>query len=334
MSTQNRQWRMKERPTGAFDPEAHVELVSEPVAEPGQGEALVKVSHISLDPTIRGWMQQDTYLPKIPIGDVVRSLGVGEVVASNSSRYAVGDLVSGLTGWQEYAIADEGARALQTVPAGTDPTIAVSLFGPSGLAAYFGLLRVGEPKEGDTVVVSGAAGATGSVAGQIAKLKGCRVIGIAGGPEKCTKVVEEFGFDACVDYKDVRFFRALREAVGEHGIDIYFDNVGGKILEAALSMLALHARIVICGAISQYDGSAPSGPRNYTQLIIRRAKMQGFLIFDYASEHPQAFADLAGWAASGDIVNELDLSEGIEAVPQAFTKLFTGGNTGKNAVVL
>ena len=329
---QNRAWQLSERPTGSFS-ESHVTMVTEPAPEPADGQALVKVTHLSLDPTIRGWMQMDTYLPKIPIGDVVRSMGVGEVVSSNTDAFKPGDLVTGLTGWQTYTLAGEGA-ALSPLPEGTDPLVAISLFGPSGLAAYFGLLNVGEAKEGDVVVVSGAAGATGSVAGQIAKLKGCTVIGIAGGPEKCAMVVDELGFDACVDYKADDFAKQLRAAIGEKGLDVYFDNVGGTILEAALSNMALHARIVICGAISQYDGQAPSGPRNYSNLIIKRAKMQGFLIFDYAKEHPKAYADLSQWVAEGKIINKLDLSEGIETVPGAFTKLFSGGNVGKNAVVL
>jgi NADPH-dependent curcumin reductase CurA len=333
MTDVNRQWRLRERPTGSFS-EEHVELTTEPVPTPGEGEALVRVTHLSMDPTIRGWMQMDTYMPAIPVGDVVRSLGAGEVVASTSDRYAVGDLVSGLTGWQEYAIADEGDRRLEVLPAGTDPLVAVSLFGPSGLAAYFGMLRVGEPQEGDTVVVSGAAGATGSVAGMIAKSKGCRVIGIAGGPEKCERVVEEYGFDACVDYKADGFRAALKEAVGRGGVDVYFDNVGGRILDLVLARLAVGARVVICGAISQYDGGTPSGPANYINLIRTRSRMEGFLIFDHRDEFPTAYRDLTRWVADGTIVNRLDVSHGIEAVPTAFAKLFSGGNDGKNIVAL
>ncbi|AXV08259.1 Putative NADP-dependent oxidoreductase [Euzebya pacifica] len=331
----NRVWRLTERPTAAFSPDEHVELATASVPEPADGQALVRVTHLSLDPTIRGWMQQDTYLPAIGIGEVVRSMGIGEVVASKSDKYPVGALVSGLTGWQEYVLAEErGAGALQILPEGTDPLVAISLFGPTGLAAYFGLLRVGELKEGDTVLVSGAAGATGSVVGQIAKLKGCRVIGTAGGPEKCAYVVDELGFDECVDYKADDVAKTLRSAIGPDGVDVYFDNVGGPLLEMALSNLALHARIVICGAISQYDGAAPKGPRNYSNLIVKRAKMEGFLIFDYAKDHPQAFADLGQWAAEGKVNAKVDLEHGIEAVPTAFTKLFTGGNVGKNAVAL
>ena len=334
MGDTNRQWRLTARPTGEFDPDEHVELTEEPVPSPGDGEALVRVTHLSMDPTIRGWMQMDTYLPAIPVGDVVRSLGVGEVVASNSDRYAEGDLVSGLTGWQEYTIADGGDRRLEVLPSGTDPLVAVSLFGPTGLAAYFGLLRVGAPEAGETVVVSGAAGATGSVAGMIAKHRGCRVVGIAGGSEKCARVVDEFGFDECVDYKADGFRHALRDAIGPDGVDVYFDNVGGPILDLVLARLAIGARVVICGAISQYDGGEPRGPANYVNLIRARARMEGFLIFDYVDEWAQAYQDLAGWAADGTIVNRLDVSEGIAAVPAAFAKLFSGGNDGKNVVAL
>lgn len=333
MAETNQQWQLVERPTGAFS-EQHVELVTREVPTPGDGEALVRVTHLSMDPTIRGWMQMDTYLPAIGIGEVVRSLGVGEVVASNSDRYAVGDLVSGLTGWQQWTIADEDDRRLEVLAEGTDPLLAISLFGPTGLAAYFGLLRVGQPQEGDTVVVSGAAGATGSVAGQIAGALGCRVIGIAGGPEKCARVVEEFGFDHCADYRADDFRRELTEAIGSGGVDVYFDNVGGDILDLVLGRLADHARVVICGAISGYDGSPPKGPANYINLIRNRARMEGFLIFDYADENPTAYADLARWAEEGTIVNRLDVTDGFEHVPAAFQKLFTGGNDGKNVVAV
>lgn len=329
----NRAWTLTARPTGPFDGAEHVTLEERPRPEITDGQALVRVTHLSMDPTIRGWMQMDTYLPKIELGAVVRGMGIGEVVESRSDRYAVGDLVSGLTGWQEWAVADRDTR-LQVLPEGTDPLTAISLFGPTGLAAYFGMLKVGQPKEGDTVLVSGAAGATGSVAGQIAKITGCRVIGTAGGPEKCAHVVDTLGFDACIDYRAEDVGAHVREAVGPDGIDVYFDNVGGPLLELALANLALHARIVVCGAISQYDGGAPSGPRNYMNLVVKRARMEGFLIFDHAKDNPQAFADLSAWAAEGRVDSRVDLTEGITSVPDAFSRLFTGGNVGKNAVAL
>ena len=328
----NRQWLLKTRPTGSIDADTF-ELATSDVSEPGDGEALVKVTWLSMDPTIRGWIERDTYLPRIKEGEVVRSLGIGEVVASNSDRYGVGDMVSGTTGWQEWAIVDEGDRRMQVLPEGTDPVDAVGLFGPTGLAAYFGMLRIGLPESGDTVLVSGAAGATGSVAGQIAKAHGCTVIGTAGSDDKCTRVVDEYGFDACINYKSERVSSRLRELAPD-GIDVFFDNVGGDILEAGLANLALHARIVICGAISQYDGSPPRGPRNYMNLVVRRARMEGFLIFDHAREYGEAIAALGQWAADGSIRHEVDAVDGFDNVPSAFLRLFTGDKVGKNAVRL
>lgn len=219
----NRQWRLARRPDGAFRPD-DVALTEEPVPAPADGQALVRVSHLSMDPAIRGWMERDTYLPKIPEGGVVRGLGVGTVVASRSDRYAEGDLVSGMTGWQEWALADDDRRSMQVLPTGTDPLDAVGLLGPTGLAAYFGLLEVGRPVGGETVLVSGAAGATGSVAGQIARHRGCRVIGTAGSDDKCRTVVDEHGFDACINYRTERISSRLRELCPD-GIDVCFDNV-------------------------------------------------------------------------------------------------------------
>lgn len=328
----NRQWRLAQRPRGQVGDE-HFDLVEEAVPEPGDGQALVRVRYLSMDPTIRGSLVRDTYVPKIEVGAVVSGLGVGEIVASNSDRYAVGDLVSGTTGWQEYTIADSGGNRLRVLPEGADPLDAIGLFGPTGLAAYFGLLDVGRPAAGETVLVSGAAGATGSVAGQIARIQGCRVVGTAGSDEKCATVVDEYGFDACINYKTEGLRDRVREACPD-GVDVFFDNVGGDILEAALNNLALHARVVICGGISQYDGTPPRGPRNYMYLVGRRARMEGFLVFDYAPRYSDASADLARWAAEGAIRHRVDVVEGIEQVPSAFQRLFSGGNVGKNAVKL
>lgn len=327
--TTNRQWRLARRPQGAVEDEDFT-LTEEPVPEPADGEALVRVRYLSMDPTIRGWLERDTYLPRIELGAVVRSLGVGEVTASRNPRYPVGAVVSGLTGWQEWTVADD-ARRMQVLPDGTDPVDAVGLFGPTGLAAYFGLLDVGRPEAGDTVLVSGAAGATGSVAGQIAKLTGCRVVGTAGSDEKCALVVDEYGFDACINYRTEDLRARVREACPD-GVDVFFDNVGGDVLEVALNNLALHARVVICGAISQYDGGGPRGPRNYMQLVVRRARMEGFLVFDHAERHADAIADLARWAAEGHIRQRVDVIDGIAQVPAAFRRLFSGENLGKNAV--
>jgi len=328
----NRQWRLARRPDGAFRPD-DVELADGAVPTPADGQALVRVSHLSMDPTIRGWMERDTYLPKIPEGAVVRGIGVGTVVASRSDRYTEGDLVSGMTGWQEWALADDAGRSMQVLPDGTDPLDAVGLFGPTGMAAYFGLLEVGRPAAGDAVLVSGAAGATGSVAGQIARHLGCRVVGTAGSDEKCRTVVDGYGFDACINYRTERIGPRLRELCPD-GVDVFFDNVGGDALEAALGNLALRARIVICGAISQYDGAPPRGPRNYTQLIMRRARMEGFLVFDHADRYPEAIADLGRWAREGVIVHDVDVVDGFDNVATAFARLFSGDKRGKNAVRL
>lgn len=330
--TTNRQWRLARRPQGQITDDVFG-LSEEETPQPRDGEALVRVQYLSMDPTILGWLERDTYMPKIEEGAVVRSFGVGQVFASRSRRYAEGDVVSGLTGWQEWTIVDEDARRVQVLPEGTDPLDAVGLFGPTGLAAYFGLFEVGAPVAGDTVLVSGAAGATGSVAGQIAKHLGCRVVGTAGSDDKCRRVVEEYGFDACINYHTERLASRVREACPE-GVDVFFDNVGGEVLEAALANLALRARIVICGAIAQYDGGAPHGPRNYAQLIVRRARMEGFLIVDYTAKYPQAIADLGRWAGEGVIRHHVDVVEGFEHVPAAFRRLFTGDKIGKNAVHL
>ncbi len=253
MSETNRRLVLAERPSGMVD-ESTVRLEESEAPEPGDGEALARVRYLSIDPTIRTWMDDAPgYLPPIALGEVIRSGGIVEVLASNSPRYETGQLLFGMTGWQDYVIADEGERALQAIPPGVPPTTALGLFGITGLTAYFGLIDVGRVKEGDVVVVSAAAGATGSVVGQIARIKGAsRVIGIAGGPEKCAYVKDELGFDAAIDYKSGDVAARLAQEAPD-GIDLYFDNVGGEILEAALAQLALRGRIVRCGAIAGYN---------------------------------------------------------------------------------
>lgn len=328
----NRQWRLAARPEGPFGDE-HVTMTERQVPEPADGEALLRVRYLSMDPTIRGQMVRDGYVPKMQLDSVVRGLGVGEVVASRSDRYAEGDLVSGMTGWQEWALADDDQRRFEILPDGTEPFQALGLFGATGLAAYFGMLRVGRPADGDTVLVSGAAGATGSVAGQIARIHGARVVGTAGTDEKCRMVVDDYGFDTCINYRDSDLRARVADACPD-GVDVFFDNVGGAILEIALNNLALHARIVICGAISQYDGAPPRGPRNYMQLVVRRARMEGFLVFDHADEYPEAIGELARWAADGRVRQHVDVVDGFEQVPAAFARLFSGDKTGKNAVRL
>ena len=330
MSDRNRRLVLAERPQGMVD-ERTVRVEEDEVPIPGEGEALARVRYLSIDPTIRTWMDDAPgYLPPIAIDEVVRSGGLAEVLKSNSDRYKPGELLFGMTGWQDYVIADEGARALQGLPAGISPTAALGIFGITGMTAYFGLLDVGRVKEGDVVVVSGAAGATGSTVGQIAKIKGAgKVIGIAGGAQKCTWIVDELGFDAAIDYKGQDVAARLREEA-PGGIDLYFDNVGGAILDACLAQLALHGRVVLCGAIANYNGRGEAtGPANYAMLIIRRARMEGFLILDYMDRFPAAQAEMAGWVASGAIKSAEHVVEGLEHAPDALNLLFTGGNSGK-----
>jgi NADPH-dependent curcumin reductase len=330
MSDRNRRVVLAERPTGMVD-ERTTRLEETDVPAPADGEALARVRYLSIDPTIRTWMDDAPgYLPPIAIDEVVRAGGIAEVLESNTDAYAVGDLLFGMTGWQDYVIADEGERALQSLPAGVSPTIALGALGITGMTAYFGLLDVGRVQEGDVVVVSGAAGATGSTVGQIAKIKGAgKVIGIAGGPEKCAWIVEELGYDEAIDYKSDDVAARLR-AAAPGGIDLYFDNVGGEILDICLAQLALRGRIVLCGAISGYNArGAATGPANYTMLIIRRGRMQGFLILDYLDRFPEAQAEMAGWLASGQVKSSEHIVEGLENAPDALNLLFTGGNTGK-----
>jgi NADPH-dependent curcumin reductase CurA len=325
----NRQWRLATRPTGVIQ-DANFQWVESPAPSPGDGEILVRNLYLSLDPTQRGWLARDTYMPAIPIGDVVRSGGVGRVEESRDPAFAVGDLVQGLVGWQDYVVLPaKGPGKPQPVPPGMPIPLAMSVLGLTGLTAYFGLLEVGKPKEGETVVVSGAAGATGSVVGQIARIKKCRAIGIAGGKAKCEWLVKECRFDAVVDYKSENVAARLRELCPK-GIDVYFDNVGGDILEAALANLAMHARVVICGAIATYnDSEARPGPRNYMNLLIKRARMEGFLTFDYLAKAPEAVMQLFSWVQAGEIVSRVDVEEGLENAPRALRRLFTGDNFGK-----
>ena len=329
MAASNRRLVLAERPTHNVN-EHTVRVEQGEVPEPGPEEALVHTRFLSIDPTIRTWMDDAPgYLPPIAIGDVVRAGGVGEIVSSNSERYKVGDLVFGLSGWQDYTLADESERMMQVLPPGIDPTAALSVFGTTGMTAYFGLLDVGRILEGDTVVISGAAGATGSTVGQIARVKGAgRVIGIAGSAEKCAWLVDELGFDAAVNYKTDDVAARLRELCPD-GIDLYFDNVGGELLDICLARLALRGRVVLCGAISTYNDPNPAGPRNYRNLIVRRGRMEGFIILDYLDRFPAAQAEMAGWVAEGKVKFATHIVDGLENAPAALNLLFTGGNTGK-----
>jgi NADPH-dependent curcumin reductase len=330
MPPSNRRIVLAQRPTANVDAET-VRLEQVDVPEPGNGEALVRTRYLSIDPTIRTWMDDvQGYLPPIGIDEVVRSPGVAEVVRSRSDRYTEGDLVFGMTGWQDYTLADESARVMQVLPPGTDPTAALSVFGTTGMTAYFGLLEVGRIKPGDTVVVSGAAGATGSTAGQVARIKGAgRVVGTAGTDEKCAWLVDELGFDAAVNYKRGDTAAQLRNACHD-GIDLYFDNVGGELLDICLGQLALRGRVVLCGAISSYNSPDEIvGPKHYRNLIPRRGRMEGFIILDYLDRFPEAQAEMARWVAEGKVKFAVHVVEGLEQAPAALNLLFAGGNRGK-----
>jgi len=311
------------------------------VSEPADGGVLVKTLALSLDPAMRGWMNEGkSYIPPVGIGEVMRAGGIGVVVASKTPGFAIGDHVSAGLGVQEYGLiaASEIKRSGMfkiDLRVGT-ATQWLNVLGMPGMTAYFGLLDVGQPKAGETVVVSGAAGAVGQTVGQLAKIKGCRVVGIAGGKAKCDWVVNELGFDACIDYKATapEGKEPVREGLKQHcpnGVDVYFDNVGGDILDAVLARLARKARIVICGAISQYNNTTPvQGPKNYMSLLVNRARMEGMVVFDYADRYPQAIAELAGYLKDGRLKSKEDVViGGIEAFPETLIKLFTGENFGK-----
>jgi NADPH-dependent curcumin reductase CurA len=333
MPQTNRQVRLAARPAG-LPRVTDWEFTSETVPDPRPGQFVVGISHISIDPAMRGWMNaKASYVPPVDIGAVMRAGGIGQVTASEHPGFAVGDYVSGMFGVQEYAISD-GREVLKLDTALAEPATYLGALGMTGLTAYFGLLDSGKLKEGDTVVVSGAAGAVGSVAGQIAKIKNCRVIGIAGGPEKCRVVTEEFGFDACIDYRLADLRRTLRELAPD-GVDVYFDNVGGEILDNVLTRLARGARIVICGAVSQYNEDQVRGPANYMMLLVARASMTGMLVFDYADRYPEAMAELAAWYRAGRIVSRETVVRGSVAdFPGTLLMLFEGANTGKLILAL
>jgi NADPH-dependent curcumin reductase len=301
----------------------------ETVRELHEGELLIRLSLISLDPAMRGWMnQRRSYTPPVGIGEVMRALALGQVVASRNANFTVGQHVSGTFGVQEYFISD-GKGLIEVDPRVAPLPTFLNVLGMTGMTAYFGLLETGQPQPGDTIVVSAAAGAVGSVVGQIAKIKGCRAVGIAGGADKCRYLVTNLGFDAGIDYKCEDVTEALRKACPQ-GINIYFDNVGGDILEAALANLARGARVIICGAISQYNVTGPvQGPRNYLSLLVNRATMKGMLVFDYADRYAQAAREMAGWMAAGKLKSREDIVEGLETFPDTFLKLFKGENLGK-----
>jgi NADPH-dependent curcumin reductase CurA len=321
--------RLARRPSGVPVPD-DFSITTEEAPEPGPGQFVVRTTMLSVDPAMRGWMDDaPSYLPPIALGDVIRAAGVGEVVASQHPRYPVGTMVQGNLGFQEYSLSD-GRDTVRIDPALGTPSMYLGVLGLTGLTAYFGLLELGRPAAGDTVLVSAAAGAVGTIAAQIALIGGCRVVGIAGGPDKCRYLTDDLGLHAAIDYRADGIRSAVRTACPD-GVDVYFDNVGGEILDAALANLAMHARIVVCGAISQYNAEArPSGPRNYLALLVRRATMSGFLVFDYASQYAVARRRLAGWVAEGRITApETIVSGAVTDFLPTFLRLFTGDNVGK-----
>ncbi|MEV6208176.1 NADP-dependent oxidoreductase [Kitasatospora sp. NPDC051914] len=329
MTAANRQIRLAARPQGEVKP-GDWEHADAPLAEPGDGEFAGRTRFISLDPAMRGWLDdRPSYLPPVGLGEVMRAGSVVEVTASNHPRYQVGDFVVGTFGVQEHVVSD-GRGSLRVDPSAAPLSTYLGALGMPGMTAYFGLLEVGALKEGETVVVSGAAGAVGSIVGQIAKVKGCRVIGIAGGADKCALLTDELGFDAAIDYRSEDVRKALREHAPD-GIDVYFDNVGGPILDAALTRLAMHARVVVCGAISQYNAeSKVEGPSNYLSLLVRRARMEGFVVFDYAARYKEAAAEMAGWIAEGRLkVKEHIVRGTVDDFPGTLQMLFRGENVGK-----
>ncbi len=328
MDVVNHQFQLAARPVGLPKP-SDWHYTEGSVPEPGDGEVLVKILYISLDPAMRGWMNDSrSYIAPVGIGEVMRALAAGQVIASNHPGLTAGDYVTGLLGVQEYTVAN-GSAVMKVDTEHVGLPVYLGTLGMPGMTAYFGLLDIGRPAEGDTVVVSGAAGAVGGAVGQIAKLKGCRVVGIAGGSEKCRYLVEELGFDAAIDYKA----EDVMVGLGEHcpdGINVYFDNVGGAILDAALARLARHARIVICGAISQYNVTdAMKGPSNYMALLVNHASMTGFVFSDYFDRLTGAATEMAGWLAAGKLSSRQDIAEGLENFPDTLLRLFNGQHTGK-----
>ncbi|WP_218722869.1 NADP-dependent oxidoreductase [Pseudomonas bubulae] len=324
----NRQFLLAKRPVGAATRDTFT-FQQVPVVQPKDGQILVKNEYLSLDPAMRGWMNEGkSYIPPVALGDVMRALGVGKVIASAHPGFAVGDYVNGALGMQDY-FTGEPRGFYKVDPKLVPLPVYLSALGMTGMTAYFALLDVGAPKTGDTVVISGAAGAVGSIAGQIAKLKGCRVVGIAGGQEKCKRLVEEFGFDGVIDYKNEDMLAGLKRECPK-GVDVFFDNVGGDILDAVLSRLNFKARVIICGAISQYNNKeAVKGPANYLSLLVNRARMEGFVVMDYADRYAAAGQEMAGWLLKGQLKSKEHIVEGLESFPESLAKLFSGENYGK-----
>ncbi len=328
----NRQFLLAARPEGMVK-ESDFEYTETAIPELADGQVLIKTTYISLDPSMRGQMENRAdYVAPLAIGDVMRAGGTGEVVASNNPDYPAGTRVQGTFGMQEYCVSDGKTPPFKVFADDIEPTQALGVLGGTGMTAYFGLLDLGEPKAGDMVVISGAAGATGSVAGQIAKIKGCTVVGMAGSDEKCNWLTGELGFDAAINYKTQDVGAELDRLCAD-GINIYFDNVGGEILDLCLARIATNARVVICGGISRYNLSGPiPGPKNYFNLVFRRARMEGFIVLDYAARFPEAVREMQGWINEGRLRQSVTVIDGFAQLPQALIQLFAGANTGKMMV--
>lgn len=328
MALINRQFRLAARPVGLVK-RSDFDFTEAPARAPGDNEVLVKALQLSLDPAMRGWMNEGkSYIPPVQIGEVMRAGGVGKVLESKHPKFSAGDYVYGTLGVQDYATVD-GKTLTKVDPSVAPLQVYLSGLGMPGMTAYFGLLDIGKPEPGQTVVVSGAAGAVGTVVGQIAKIKGCRAVGIAGGKEKCDFLTQTLGFDAAIDYKSADVKAALRQHCPK-GVDVYFDNVGGDILDIVLTQLARKARIVICGAISQYNSTTGvKGPSNYLSLLVNRASMTGMVVFDYADRYGEAAREMGGWIKSGKLQTREDIVAGLETFPETLLKLFKGENFGK-----
>jgi NADPH-dependent curcumin reductase CurA len=337
MSETNQQWLLKQRPTGMLGPE-HFDRVESPMPQPdlAAGQVLVKTLMLGFDPAMRGWVQDEpSYLPPVALGDPMRASGVGQVIASQNSELPVGTLVQGLLDWQEYSIGNKaGGMPLQPLPAGTPPGMALSVFGSTSLTAYFGLLDVGQPQAGETVLVSGAAGATGSVVAQIARIKGCKVVGIAGGEEKCNWLRDACKIEHVIDYKAENIDERIGQLCPE-GVNVFFDNVGGDTLEIGIGHMADFGRIALCGAISGYNDETPApGPHNLMLLTTRRIRMQGFIVIDFLDRAEEAIGQLMEWVMAGEIAWREDVQEGFDNIPATFQRLFDGRNVGKQLLKL
>ncbi len=336
MTRMNGQWRLAQRPVGMVK-ESDFELIEEPVRELVDGELLVRNLYLAFEPAMRGWLDDvKSYIPPVQIGEVMRASTVGQIVESKNAEFEAGQLVSGMLGWQQYVLTDGTPGpfgGLSKVPDGIPPQRMLSALGGTGLTAYFGMTEIHPVVAGDNVLVSGAAGATGSVAAQIARIKGAgKVVGIAGGPEKCAWLVSDAKLDAAIDYKNENVGRRIREEFPK-GVDLYFDNVGGEILDSVFLGMAERGRITMCGGISAYnEKELPPGPRNLMQTVIKRLSIRGFILFDHLAEAGQAIANLSEWTESGELIVEEDIQEGFENTPKTFLRLFEGKNLGKQLI--